>query len=374
MSKKIIISGYYGVANIGDELILESIIKLIKDVNSSYKIIALSVNPSYTRNTYNVGAIRQFPNSWLGFFRSLLNFGLVKLLYHLLTADAFILGGGGFLSDRQSHSVPFWTRQLRIAKIFGLKTIVFRIGAGPFFTQYGIERTKEYLTKYADEISVRDRNSYNILKEKVKVNKEILLNIDPVAFYNNNLTQAGESASENTILFVLTNFNPNIHVSDNINIHLMDLFHAMIETAEKKSYNPLILFFEPKSDQLTKKYLSKFIKNKNTLIDVHSPKEAVNLFQKSKGVISFRLHGNILAYAMNKPFMPIIYHHKHMGFLDMINYLNRDLILKYSDGIISEQVNKECWTESAEKFIRLIESGAPFYSKKSGPDHFEFRI
>lgn len=55
---KIVMSGYYGFDNVGDEAILFSIIQALREVDSSINITVLSNQPEKTAETYGVDAVK----------------------------------------------------------------------------------------------------------------------------------------------------------------------------------------------------------------------------------------------------------------------------------------------------------------------------
>ncbi len=59
-NKKILISGYYGFDNSGDDAILKAMVKDIKAKDSNVKITAFSNNPTFTKKTYGIDAVNRF--------------------------------------------------------------------------------------------------------------------------------------------------------------------------------------------------------------------------------------------------------------------------------------------------------------------------
>ena len=56
---KIMISGYYGFNNFGDEAILKSMVRAFKEKIPQIKILVLSQNPVHTSQAYQVKAINR---------------------------------------------------------------------------------------------------------------------------------------------------------------------------------------------------------------------------------------------------------------------------------------------------------------------------
>lgn len=136
--KKIVISGWYGNKNIGDEAILASIIEALMREIGDVKITVLSDDPVYTSKIHGVNAVYQLPFGILPLGLAILRGKFLPTIRTLRDADLFILGGGGFLSDWQSWTVILqWLGQVVLSKIFRKKVMLYAVGAGPITTKKG---------------------------------------------------------------------------------------------------------------------------------------------------------------------------------------------------------------------------------------------
>ena len=70
--QSIVISGWYGAGNVGDEAILVALAQRYRDCYPKAKIIALSLNPELSRKVCRVEAVHQLPFG----IRSCINFFL----------------------------------------------------------------------------------------------------------------------------------------------------------------------------------------------------------------------------------------------------------------------------------------------------------
>ncbi len=168
---RVLISGWFGRDNLGDEAILESEIESIKSSIPGARITVISQNPSRVREIHGVESIafHHSPRRPLEY---------VSKVKELLSSDVFLLGGGGFLSDWQSPNVPeIWLRTPLQAKRLGSKTMAYGIGAGPISTPEGKEWTKKVLDRF-DAIAVRDQTSRQVL-ENAGVSRSIEVTADP---------------------------------------------------------------------------------------------------------------------------------------------------------------------------------------------------
>ncbi|MBU6427696.1 MAG: polysaccharide pyruvyl transferase family protein, partial [Cyanobacteria bacterium REEB65] len=115
MSDRIVVSGYYGFANTGDEAILASV---VEHLGRSGELVILSAHPRATRELYGVHAIGRTD--------------LVAIAKALSGAALFISGGGGLLQDATGlKSVPYYSALLKAAQWRGVPTMLLGAGLGP---------------------------------------------------------------------------------------------------------------------------------------------------------------------------------------------------------------------------------------------------
>ena len=87
--KKILISGYYGFDNFGDEAILKVLLEKLKDCD----VTVLSANPRKTFDTYGVHTVYTF--------------SIEHVLKEIAYCDVLISGGGSLLQNVTSSKSLF---------------------------------------------------------------------------------------------------------------------------------------------------------------------------------------------------------------------------------------------------------------------------
>ncbi len=144
--KKVLISGYYGFDNFGDDAILGVLLNHLKGKD----VTVLSADPEKTGRMYNVNSINSF-NTEL-------------IMKRLQDFDVLISGGGSLLQNVTSNRSLFYYCGL-IYMVASLKkdVVIFAQGIGPINGFWGklIAKTALKKCKY---ISVRDEKSHELLK------------------------------------------------------------------------------------------------------------------------------------------------------------------------------------------------------------------
>ncbi|RTL44156.1 MAG: polysaccharide pyruvyl transferase CsaB [Candidatus Melainabacteria bacterium] len=161
--KLVLVSGYYGFGNLGDEAILEELTNELKKLISPSQIVVLSNNPQQTKDAFGVEAVDRWKPA--------------NLLPLLSRAALFISGGGGLFQDTTGiKSTIFYGCQILMVRALGRKVCVYAQGIGPLKGEAARVLAKLSLQQ-ANFITVRDRDSQKLLEEW---NIASLLTADPV--------------------------------------------------------------------------------------------------------------------------------------------------------------------------------------------------
>ncbi|CAM3999539.1 polysaccharide pyruvyl transferase CsaB [Alkalicoccus chagannorensis] len=162
----IVLSGYFGFQNTGDEAILASLIQQIQRVAGNAEITVLSNDPEETRRTHGVQAV----NRW--------KFG--EVYQALRGADRLISGGGSLFQDQTGpKSVVYYGGVIKLARLAGTPVTVFAQGIGPLNSRASRAAVKNVMQR-TDDIYVRDEASRQLLKD-IGVTKEV--NVVPDAVF-----------------------------------------------------------------------------------------------------------------------------------------------------------------------------------------------
>ena len=162
----ILISGYYGFNNIGDESILRAVVDNLRGKLSDIEITVMSQNPESTAQRYGVNAVSRKS---------------VKAILHAVRkCDLLISGGGSLLQDVTSKkSILYYLMIIWAAFFFRKKVFVYSQGIGPILSKFNRKLTAATL-RHAHGVVVRDEASKELLIEiGVKADK-VIVTADPV--------------------------------------------------------------------------------------------------------------------------------------------------------------------------------------------------
>jgi polysaccharide pyruvyl transferase CsaB len=147
----IVLAGYYGFGNAGDELILRSLMDRLRLEDPSTQITVLSQNPVQTRQRFLVEAVNRWnPFAWIG---------------PLWRARRFMLGGGGLLQETTGPwNHLYYLSLVLLAKILGCQTEVRAIGVDPIHHPLNRWWTRFVFNTFVDKASVRDTESAHAMQ------------------------------------------------------------------------------------------------------------------------------------------------------------------------------------------------------------------
>ena len=174
----ILISGYYGFNNIGDESILRTVIDNLREKLPQVDITVLSQSPAQTAEKYGVKAAARM-NPW-------------AILRSVRRCDMLLSGGGSLLQDATSgRSILYYLFILRLAQLMGKRTFIYSQGIGPIFSARN-RRFTAFVLRRTDGIVVRDSKSRDLLLELGVPDHLIHVTADPVIRVRTPGTALGE--------------------------------------------------------------------------------------------------------------------------------------------------------------------------------------
>ncbi|MBC8630931.1 polysaccharide pyruvyl transferase CsaB [[Eubacterium] tenue] len=295
---RVLISGYYGFNNAGDEAILKSIIIALREVNPTIDIVVLSNDIEHTKKTYNVDAI----NRW----------NIFNIYNELRKSDGLISGGGSLLQDvTSSRPVIYYTTIMRLAKLAKKPTFIYAQGVGPI----NKERSKKIINKVLNNveyITLRDNESLKLLNE-IGIDKPISIVPDPVMglsiadFNKNKSRQDKESVT--------------ISVRDWDKCDEVFLEKIAIVCDKIVELNKKVIFvpMHGEHDYKTSKKVVDMMEQDADIIDHDLDiEEKISYIKDSKLMIGMRLHALIFAATVNTPMIGISYDPKIESFLKLV--------------------------------------------------------
>ena len=314
VSKKIIMSGYFGFSNSGDDAILKSIIESFKSLDPNLNIKVLSKDPDLTEREYGVAAVDRFKY-----------FDVRK---SLKAADMLISGGGSLLQDKtSSRSIWYYLLIMKLAKRYKKKVFVYSNGVGPINKRFNRNFTRRVLNK-VDYITLRDKDSYDFIKSIGVNNPNIKVLSDPVF----NLKEASDESvrekfdiNEGTVLVSIRSWMDD----EKLIAELSKFLNYLIDDGKNIVFMPMQT---PRDTTISEKIAANLKLTK--IIDEKYPVEILmSLMKNADFIVAMRLHAMIYAIHQNLPFIGLSYDPKTETLLkDFDESINIDVdAINYDD-------------------------------------------
>ena len=169
---RIVISGYYGSKNAGDEAMLAAMIEVFRRLNDNVHITVISAAPEDTlARHHGVDAAVGFMNPA----------GIIKAI---TAADILLSGGGSLLQNVTSgRSLYYYIGVICSALVLRTPVMLYAQGIGPIYGSFA-RRIMKFVGNAVNGITVRDRGSLEELGSLGITKPPIMATADPVLAIN----------------------------------------------------------------------------------------------------------------------------------------------------------------------------------------------
>lgn len=302
---KIVISGYYGFANAGDEAMLTAIIKLLRSKEADVELTVISGNPEETSKKHNVDSIHRF-----AFF---------DIISAIKNCDLLLSGGGSLLQDVTSkRSLLYYLFIIYLGSFFNSKVMLFAQGIGPIRSMLMRKLTK-YVCSKADLITVRDKDSLYEIKRIGIPSTMVELTADAVLTLPREskdlgkeiLVKAGIPVDKMLIAIAVRNWKED-------DAYLVEIAKAADVLAGAQNAHIVLLPLQYPIDMAACERVADLMADKSlaTVLDVNcNTEEYLSLMSNFDLLIGMRLHALIFAAVMGVPFVAVSYDPKIDGFV-----------------------------------------------------------
>lgn len=303
---KILLAGYFGFDNAGDEALFESEVENFQRLDPECEIRAL-INDASNADRLGVEAIPRKD--------------VARVWKAMRQSDVFVLGGGGLFQDATGPgSVFYYGGLLALAKMAGCPSVIFCQGYGPvsgglqkFFTKQVVKLPR--LVTVRDTESKKEFEALGLAPEQVHLTADpaLLLSALPlnemrqILVEEDLLMQLGRSELPNGQLSVL---GPLVAVSvrEWPTLDIEELGKALVAFREETRARYLFVPFQPERDLEPSKKLKELLGGEARVLDRElEPRAIIGVLSCCDMVIGMRLHSLILANMGNPPMFGLAY-------------------------------------------------------------------
>ncbi|HAU31250.1 MAG: Polysaccharide pyruvyl transferase [Desulfotomaculum sp. 46_80] len=309
---RLVISGYYGFDNAGDEAILLSLITAFRAICPEVQLTVLSNNPSNTAGLYNVQALNRWQPG--------------EVYRALKEADMLISGGGSLLQDVTGlKSLVYYLGVVWLALKLKKPVGFYGQGVGPVTSGIG-RRLMKSIADRVDLITVRDEQSASDLLEMGITSPPVYVTADPVfvlkkeyfrseqeSKFPENLRQINQRGKGQPAVGISIREWPLFNEKDQL------VVAKLADKLSNSGWRVIFLPFHYPTDLAACRRVEQLMKTSAQIIDkVVTAREAGSIICSLDLLIGMRLHSLILAAVTGTPFIGISYDPKIKRFLNQL--------------------------------------------------------
>ncbi len=337
----ILISGYYGFKNSGDDTLLLSIIQQLKSRKSDVELCVLSANPEETAKTYNVRTVKR-DNPF-------------ALLKALISCKMLLVGGGTLIQDATStKSLLYYLYIIKAATMLGKKVMLYSNGIGPL-KEENRKITKKILDRVdvitlRDEMSVDELYNMGIKKPEIKLLSDCAFGLSADILKNH--------TPEKNNYFIIS-----VREFKNLDNDFCDTLAAACDYLfTKYSLTPVFVPFQKSKDKkICEEIMSKTNCNAKLFDSECEIGELLTLISGARLCIGMRLHSLIYSVMCKTPVVGLVYDPKVSGFMEYIGQksyiytdkLDKSELLELSANCLQNEENIK--KELFESFLEMKE-------------------
>lgn len=306
----VVLSGYYGFDNSGDDALLYAILEGLKKHMPYLRTMVLSAKPLETKRQYRVDTAYRFNP-----------FSVIKALK---STKMLINGGGSLIQDVTSQqSLLYYLLVMHLAKKYGAKVYIYANGIGPL-RKSNIAIARKIIDK-ADMITLRDSASMDELHKMNVTKPPVFITADPAVTLkgSENITEIFKKAGIPEGKYIGISVRQ-WHENDKLIVE--KIAGVLDRTCKKHDLIPIFIPMKyPDDIKISCNIAGKMKVNSYVLKKKYSFQDIIGIVRHTDLILGMRLHTLIYAGGNGIPVVGLVYDPKVSGFLDYISqpcYIN----------------------------------------------------
>lgn len=300
---RVLVSGYYGFGNLGDEALLEVIVQRLRAMPERPSIEVLSATPQRTATAFGVETTARW--DWRAVRAA------------IARADVVLSGGGGLLQNATSfRSLLYYAAILREGARAGRKTMIFAQSVGPL-DALGRFTVRRFCRGVA-RATVRDERSRRLLGELLP-RTLVERTADPVFLYDPDIESIDVSAEglgpeSGAYAIVSVRKAPGIRAGTPL------LARAIDRLARRHGIRSAFLPLGGAPDAAVATDVIRACRSAPVLLPESPLPKAAAMIARARVVLGMRLHALVLAARYTVPFLAVPYDPKVSALCEDLAY------------------------------------------------------
>ena len=325
------ITGSYGGLNLGDEAILEGILRPLRDdLRAEVTVFSRDAKDTERRHRVEAVPVRTMTKD--------------ESRDRIKSLDLLIFGGGGILYDEEAQ---LYLREANLAHERGVPVVGYGLSAGPLHKQHNRDAVRESLNRFA-AITVRDRHAQRLLQDLgvevgVKLTADPALLIAPAEFPEETWQHEGLGKKARLVAFSVREPGPAAPDLD------IGHYHALVANAADfvvDRYDADVVFVPMERTRVDVQHSHAVVgrmqhaQRAHVLKGEYTSGELLALFGRFEFAIGMRLHFLIFAARQNVPFVSLPYASKVEGFIEEMELPAAPTLANLSSGTLLAHIDR----------------------------------
>ncbi|MBP3931386.1 MAG: polysaccharide pyruvyl transferase family protein [Peptostreptococcaceae bacterium] len=313
----IVMNGFYGAGNFGDDIIMLSIINSIREHKPDEKFVIIAIS------AHKVPLI-------LNNIEVISRWDINKITQVISQCDLLITGGGGIFQDysgfdvayhmtKRDTGIDFYTVPMEIAYLLSKPIMVYGVGIGPISNPI-YERYFKISIPWANRITVRDITSLEIAKELVP-DLNVEFTVDPAINFLKHYNNYSEYILDNKEYVGICLRHWHLMSSEEVDRFTSNIAKSIDYINTKYNLDVVLFPFcnTKNDDELLIKVYNKVLNKNRVLVKPNiSMHDAVGILHKLKLLIGMRLHSLLVQSTLNIPCIGISYDDKVYEYMKLL--------------------------------------------------------
>ncbi len=305
---EVLITGYHGYGNTGDEAILIAIKEGIDKMKADIRLTALSYDPKFTKNEYGINAVKKF--------------NVFQVFRAVAKCDVLLFGGGTLLQDISStRSLIYYLSILKLAKLLRKRIMVYANGIGPV-TRPRNRRLIGRIVNKVDVITLREELSLKELKDMNVTSPPTYITADPVFNLQSEsrktaldiLAREGVPTDKPIVGIAIREWKKSKYGEEYVR-EIAIACDSLIRSGKTVLFIPM----EFRADLGISERARQQMEEKSYILSSpYRPKEILAVVGEMSLIIGMRLHSLIFAGIKNVPMLGIVYDPKVEHYIDLL--------------------------------------------------------
>ena len=303
---RVVMSGYYGFGNAGDDAILDSIQQAIRAASDDVSLTVLSNDPELTRTQYGLDAVPRF-RAW-------------KVYQALRRGDALLSGGGSLLQDTTStRSLLYYVAVIRCARWLRKPVMLYANGIGPVRRPVNRRRVRRAVERAAlvtlrDHASARELADMGVARP-VRVTADPVFHLEPAGAERSAQLCAASGLPEERPFAVVS-----VRDWPGVGDFYTQLAGLCDHLRREHGLEILFLLMQRSQDGEAAARVRENMAEPSYVLDAPcTPRELMGVLGRARLCLAMRLHTLIFAARMAVPAMGLVYDPKVASFLEELD-------------------------------------------------------